>query len=41
MDVAACNNMVVNNGYGYSDSCNIDNDSRLRNGSDLTSKKLP
>ena len=38
MDIAACNNMVPNNGYGYSDSCNIDNDSRLRNGSELTAK---
>ena len=38
MKVANCNNMVVNNGYGFSDSCNIDTDSRLRNGSDLTQK---
>lgn len=38
MEVANCNNMVVNNGYGFSDSCHIDNDSRLRNGSELTSK---
>ena len=38
MKVANCNNMVVNNGYGYSDSCNIDTDSRLRNGAELTDK---
>jgi hypothetical protein len=36
MKVAECNNMVPNNGYGFSDSCNIDMDSRLRNGSELT-----
>jgi hypothetical protein len=39
MNIAACNNMVPNNGFGYSDACNIDNDSRLRNGSELTDKK--
>ena len=38
MDIAACNNMVPNNGYGNSDSCNIDTDSRLRNGAELTDK---
>ena len=40
MKVANCNNMVVNNGYGYSDSCNIDTDSRLRNGAELTDKNV-
>lgn len=39
MAVANCNNMVVNNGFGFSDSCNIDTDSRLRNGADLTQKR--
>lgn len=39
MNIAACNNMVPNNGFGNSDSCNIDNDSRLRNGGELTDKK--
>jgi|TARA_B110000259_G_C13977735_1_gene387377 hypothetical protein len=34
--VALCNNMVITNGYGNSDSCNIDIDSRLRNGGELT-----
>jgi len=38
MAVAECNNMVPNNGYGVSDKCNIDTDSRLRNGGDLTMK---
>ena len=38
MDIAACNNMVPNNGFGNSDSCNIDTDSRLRNGAELTDK---
>jgi len=39
MEVAACNNMVVNNGFGNSDACNIDMDSRLRNGGELTDKQ--
>jgi hypothetical protein len=39
MKVASCNNMVVNNGYGNSDSCNIDIDSRLRNGGEITNKQ--
>ena len=30
--VSACNNMIVNNGYGYTDGSNIDIDSQLRNG---------
>ena len=35
-NVAQCNNMVVNNGYGYTDGCNVDVDSRLRNGGEIT-----
>lgn len=38
--VAQCNNMVVNNGFGYTDGCNVDIDSRLRNGGELTSKNI-
>jgi hypothetical protein len=38
--VSACNNMVVNNGYGYSDGSNIDIDSQLRNGSEITNKSV-
>lgn len=38
--VAQCNNMIVNNGYGYADSCNIDTDSRLRNGGEITDKSV-
>jgi hypothetical protein len=32
--------MIVNNGYGYTDGCNVDIDSRLRNGGELTSKNI-
>lgn len=39
-EVSACNNMVVNNGYGYSDGSNIDIDSQLRNGSEITNKSV-
>ena len=38
--VALCNNMVITNGYGNSDSCNIDIDSRLRNGGELTNHSI-
>lgn len=38
--VSACNNMIVNNGYGYSDGSNIDIDSQLRNGSEITNKSV-
>ncbi len=39
-EVSACNNMIVNNGYGYSDGSNIDIDSQLRNGSEITNKSV-
>lgn len=39
-EVSACNNMIVNNGYGYSDGSNIDIDSQLRNGSETTNKSV-
>ena len=39
-NVAQCNNMVVNNGYGYTDGCNVDIDSRLRNGGEITNKNV-
>jgi hypothetical protein len=39
-EVSACNNMIVNNGYGYSDDSNIDIDSQLRNGSEITNKSV-
>lgn len=38
--VSACNNMIVNNGYGYTDGSNIDIDSQLRNGSEITNKSV-
>lgn len=38
--VAECNNMVINNGYGNSNSCNIDIDSRLRNGGEITNHNV-
>ena len=38
--VSACNNMLVNNGYGYSNGSNIDIDSQLRNGSEITNKSV-
>jgi hypothetical protein len=40
MGVSECNNMVVNNGYGFTDACNVDIDSRLRNGGELTDSKV-
>lgn len=39
-EVSACNNMIVNNGYGYSDGSHIDIDSQLRNGSEITNKSV-
>ena len=39
-NVAQCNNMVVNNGFGFTDGCNVDIDSQLRNGGELTSKNI-
>ena len=32
--------MIVNNGYGVSDSCHIDTDSRLRNGGEYTDNRV-
>jgi hypothetical protein len=39
-NVAECNNMIVNNGFGVSDGCHIDIDSRLRNGSEYTDNRI-
>ncbi len=39
-NVAQCNNMVINNGYGYTDECNVDVDSSLRNGGEITNKSI-
>jgi hypothetical protein len=38
--VAECNNFVVGNGYGFTDECHVDVDSRLRNGQDYTQKRV-
>ena len=39
-NLAECNNMIVNNGYGVTDSCHIDTDSRLRNGGEYTDNRI-
>ena len=39
-NVAQCNNMIISNGYGVTDGCNVDVDSQLRNGGEITDKKI-
>jgi hypothetical protein len=38
MNIAECNNFVPNNGYGYTNGCVVDVDSRLRNGQEINTK---